>query len=165
MKRLPKQRLYRGLIKAGLIQPSDIALLDRRLTEHSRYQQLNVHFTENRGHRWANRLQSFARWLFQNREAIFRILGLVVMFADDGTPNLKDAEEFDREKELAKAKKRRQSRTKKQKYDIGAKVNDEVQPREADGEAVGGQEPDDVQSMGEAPLPHAEAFPRADRLQ
>jgi hypothetical protein len=97
MRRLPKARFFRGLLAAKMATERDIPLIRRKLADFRRYQSLNVEFTNNRGHRWANRLQSFANWLWENREAILRILGLVIMFADDGTPRVVDADELDEE--------------------------------------------------------------------
>lgn len=95
--------MFRGLLKAKMITPADIPLIERKLAEKDTYKRLNVHFTQKRGHRWAEKLQAFASWLWQNREAILQILGVVIMFADDGTPTLKDEKELDQET-LAKAR-------------------------------------------------------------
>lgn len=95
MRRLPKQRFYRALLKADMITEKDIPLLERKIKDYERYQKLNMHFTQERGFRWAEKLQAFARWLWEHREAILRILGLVLLFADDGTPTLKDEKELD----------------------------------------------------------------------
>ena len=127
MRRLPKQRLYRGLLKANMITEKDIPLIQRKLADFRKYQQLNVAFTENRGHRWANRLQAFARWLWENREAILRILGVVIMFADDGTPQLVDADELDA-KTLKEAKQKLAKRKPMKYTPHGEKVEDFTEP-------------------------------------
>lgn len=114
MRRLPKARLYRGLLKAKMITEKDIPLIQRKLADFKKYQQLNVAFTNNRGHRWANRLQSFARWLWENREVILQILGLVIMFAEDGTPRVVDADELDAE--TLKEAKQKLAKRKPMKY-------------------------------------------------
>jgi len=97
MRRLPKQRFYRGLMAAGMITPKDIPLIERKMAEQTNYKLLNMHYTDQRGQRWANRLQAFAKWLWANREAILKILGVVIMFAEDGTPTVRDANELDGE--------------------------------------------------------------------
>lgn len=123
MRRLPKARLYRGLLKAKMITEKDIPLIQRKLADFKKYQQLNVAFTNNRGHRWANRLQSFARWLWENREVILQILGLVIMFAEDGTPRVVDADELDAE--TLKEAKQKLAKRKPMKYTPhGEKVED-----------------------------------------
>jgi len=130
MRRLPKQRFYRGLLKANLITRADIPLIERKLKEKDRYQKLNVHFTENRGHRWAEKLQAFAKWLFNHREIILQILGLVIMFADDGRPMLRDADEVAKEEaEKAKAKPKRKRKPAKKTPD-GEPVEDFVNREE-----------------------------------
>lgn len=122
MRRLPKQRLYRGLLAAKMITQKDIPLLERKMAEANRYQQLNVRFTEKRGQRWANRLQSFARWLWENREAILQILGVVIMFAEDGTPTVKEESELS--PETVTEAKRNLSKRKPTKTPHGEKVED-----------------------------------------
>lgn len=114
MRALPKQRFYRGLMTAGLITKKDIPLIERKMREGNRYQQLNVHFTQNRGSRWASKLQAFAKWLYMHREVILQILGIVIMFADDGRPVLRCADEVAREEE-AKAKAKAKAKPKRKK--------------------------------------------------
>lgn len=110
-------------MKAGMITPSDIPLLERKLAEASNYQSLNVHFSQKRGGRWADKLQAFAAWLWQNREAILRILGLIILFAEDGTPTLKEVGELD-EATLQEAKQNLASRKPTKLTPHGEKVED-----------------------------------------
>lgn len=118
--------MYRGLLKAKMITPNDIPLLERKLAEKDSYKRLNMHFTQKRGHRWANRLQAFAAWLWQNREAILQILGLVIMFAEDGTPTLREEKELD--PETAKQAKYNLGRRAPTKTPDGEKVEDFTEP-------------------------------------
>lgn len=114
-------------MKANMATPKDIPLIERKLADFKRYQQLNVTFTNNRGHRWANRLQSFARWLWENREAILQILGLVIMFAEDGTPIVKEESELDPDT-LKQAKQNLAKRKPTKFTPHGEKVEDFTEP-------------------------------------
>jgi hypothetical protein len=106
-----------------MITPTDIPLLERKLADFKKYQLLNVEFTNKRGHRWANRLQSFARWLWENREIILQILGVVIMFAEDGTPIVVEEEKLD-EKTLKEAKQNLAKRKPTKYTPHGEKVED-----------------------------------------
>jgi hypothetical protein len=110
-----------------MITPKDIPLLERKLADFKKYQQLNVAFTNNRGHRWANRLQAFARWLWENREIILQILGVIIMFADDGTPIVVDESELDA-KTLKEAKQNLAKRKPTKYTPHGEKVEDFTEP-------------------------------------
>jgi hypothetical protein len=109
-------------MSAGMITAKDIPLIERKMGEKMNYKLLNAHFTEQRGQRWANRLQAFAKWLWANREAILQILGIVIMFAEDGTPTVKDANELDGE--TVKQARANLSQKKPMKTPHGEKVED-----------------------------------------
>lgn len=134
MRRLPKQRFLRGLLKSNMITEKDIPLIERKMADFKRYQQLNVAFTNARGHRWAGRLQAFANWLWENREIILQILGLVIMFADDGTPTVRDESELD--EETLKSAKQNLAKRKPTKFTpSGEKVEDFTsEPEKTDSE-------------------------------
>lgn len=134
MRRIPKQRLLRGLLRGGLIQKTDIPLIEERLKETRRYHNLNTFFSKQRGHRWSERLQNFIAWLWKHREAILQILGLVIMFADDGTPYA-EKEEVAKAKEAEKAKPKRKRRPKK--TPDGEKVEDFTESKDATSYDIG----------------------------
>lgn len=130
MRRLPKQRFFRGLMTAKMATPNDIDLIQRKMADANRYKLLNVMFTQKRGHRWAGRLQAFAKWLWENREAILQILGIVIMFAEDGTPIVKDEKDFTPE-ELKQVKQNLSKRIPTKLTPHGEKVEDFTEPSES----------------------------------
>lgn len=105
-KRLPRPTLLRGLIKRRIIgsDPATIALINSRLDDPATYRALNDYYSTNQGNRWVDRLKVWSDWLWKHREAIFRILGLVVLFAEDGTPTVKDANDKPEPRPKRKAK-------------------------------------------------------------
>lgn len=120
MRRLPKQRFYRGLLAAKMITPKDVPLIERKMAEAGRYQQLNVTYTAQRGQRWEGRLQAFAKWLWANRDAILQVLGIIIMFAEDGTPIVREEKDLDPDTlKLAK-----QNLVKRKHTPYGEKVED-----------------------------------------
>lgn len=98
-KRLPRPKLLRGLIKRNIIRHDDasVQLINSKLDDPVVYRQLNEYYSQNGGKRWVNRFKVWADWLFKNREAIFQILGLVIMFADDGSPVVRDVKDVEAE--------------------------------------------------------------------
>ncbi|MCP4897558.1 MAG: hypothetical protein GY906_11350 [bacterium] len=111
-KRIPRNRLLRGLIQSGVATKDDIPEIERRLRDFKTAQAVNRFYYKNRGVRVIERLKLLADWIWKHREGILEILGFVIMFAEDGRPMLRDkaeveAEELERvkkEKALAKRK-------------------------------------------------------------
>lgn len=93
-KRLPRPKLTRGLFKAGIIKNAkDMKLVDARLKDPVIARKMNDFYATNRGNRWIGRLRIWGQWLFKHREEIFQILGIVVLFLDDGSQVVMDAKE------------------------------------------------------------------------
>lgn len=114
---------------AKMMTEKDIDLINRKMANADNYKRLNLMFTQQRGHRWVNRLQTFAKWLWENREAILQILGLVIMFAEDGTPTVKDVKDFENDGEKLREIKQNLSKRKPTKLTPhGEKVEDFVDP-------------------------------------
>ncbi len=89
-RRVPRQKMYRAMLRGGLITQKDVPLLDRRMTDVARAKNLQNLFARNRGARFVDRLAALISWVMKHKSEIFRILGLVVLFAEDGTPYLVD---------------------------------------------------------------------------
>jgi hypothetical protein len=102
-KRLPRPNLLRGLVKRRIVgdDKATIALINSRLDNPVTYRALNDYYSTNQGNRWINRFKVWTDWLWKHREAIMRVLGLVIMFADDGSPVVKTIEEVEAEKAAA----------------------------------------------------------------
>lgn len=100
--RLPRPKLLRGLIKRRIVSgdAKTVALINSRLDDPATYRALNEYFTTNRGSKWVDRFKVWCDWLWLHKDAILRILGLVLMFTD-GEPTLKTIEDVEAE---AKAK-------------------------------------------------------------
>lgn len=81
-----------------------IALINKRLDDPTRFRALNDLYHTEKGDRWVDRLRAWGEWLWKHREAIMRILGLVIMFADDGSERIV-AEEDVPKKRKPRAKK------------------------------------------------------------
>ena len=106
MKRLPRQKLTRGLFKSGIIKdPKGIELINKRLKDPRIDRKMNAFYSVNRGNRWIGRLRVWGQWLFRHRDEIFQILGIVVMFMDDGREVVMDADEARKLKEERDEKK------------------------------------------------------------
>lgn len=113
MRRLRKQQMYRGMISAKMITKEDIAVLERQFMDINRAKELNKVYTINRGHRFVEKLKMFGKWLYTHREEIFRILGVVVMLMDDGTPKLMTVEDAEKLEASRKPKPKRKPKKKK----------------------------------------------------
>ena len=130
MKRIPKQKMYRGMMRAGLITKADLPKLESRLTDPTRAKKLQNLFAANRGARFVEKLAALAQWIFLHRETIMSILGFVVLFADNGTPRLVDKDEHEAklaeeaEKAEAERTRRRGKRKPAKKTPDGEKVED-----------------------------------------
>lgn len=119
-KRLPRPTLLRGLIKGRVIHADkkSLALINAKLDDPKVYRALNEYYSENQGNRWVTRFKVWVDWLYKHREAIMRILGLVIMFAEDGSPVVSTVEDAEKAKSVvSKAPQRAagQSRRKKSK--------------------------------------------------
>lgn len=113
------------MVRSGMLRVEDLPLVEERLADINRYREVNTHFTKARGHKWVNRLQSFIKWLWENQETILKILGIVIMFADDGTPYARKEEDVAAEKaEAEKKKKPRKKKPAPKKTPDGEKVID-----------------------------------------
>jgi len=89
-------------MRKGIIDSRDkegIALIERRLAEHGTYVTANKFYHENKGHKIVDRFRTWMLWVFKNRELIFQILGIAIMFLDDGTPRVVDARDKPEPKE------------------------------------------------------------------
>ncbi len=95
------------MVRSGMLRVEDLPLVEERLADINRYREVNTHFTKARGHKWVNRLQSFIKWLWENQETILKILGIVIMFADDGTPYARKEEDVAAEKKKKPRKKKK----------------------------------------------------------
>ena len=95
-KRIPRPTLLRGLIKRRMVSDDKptVALIHKCLDDEATYRALNDYYTTNRGYKWVGRFKTWSQWLWQHREAVFRILGIVVMFAEDGTPTVETVEAY-----------------------------------------------------------------------
>ena len=111
-KRLPRPNLLRGLIRRRIVgdDKATVALINAKLDNPTTYRALNDYYSTNQGSRWINRFKVWTDWLWKHREAILRIVGLVIMFADDGTPVLRDAAEVEAEKQKSKPKSKPKSK-------------------------------------------------------
>jgi len=127
MKRLPPARLYRGLLRAKLMEKSDLKTFEDRLKDPAVYRQVNEFYTSHKGHKWIGKVKMFADWLWKYREEILQILGFVIMFAEDGRPMLRDKAEVEAE-ELARVKKEKALAKRKEK---AAKERAEKEAEEA----------------------------------
>ena len=76
------------MAKRGII-PTDkasVKLIEGQLLKAKNRQQLDRFYTVKRGNRIIDRFKAFCDWLWLHRESILEILGIVIMFADDGQP-------------------------------------------------------------------------------
>lgn len=108
MRRLPKPRLIRAMIRKGMISRYDkegIKLIEQRLAEHDTYWAANRLYHERRGNKIVDRFRSWMMWVWKHREAIMQVLGIIIMFADDGTPVVQDAREKPEDKKDEKTTK------------------------------------------------------------
>ena len=92
-KRIKKTRLLRGMLHAGLITEKDVPLVEKKLNNYDIGMEVNRFYWEKKGWRVVERIKSLGRWIWENREMLMRILGIIVMFADDGTPTVRDADD------------------------------------------------------------------------
>lgn len=92
-KRIKKTRLLRGMLHAGLITEKDVPLVEKKLNNYDIGMEVNRFYWEKKGWRVVERIKSLGRWIWENREMLLRILGIIVMFADDGTPTVRDADD------------------------------------------------------------------------
>lgn len=95
-KRIKKTRFLKGMLNAGLITMKDVPEIERRLGDYKTGEAINRHYWKNNGWRVVEKIKNFGKWLWQHREEILRILGIIVMFADDGTPTIHDKDDWEK---------------------------------------------------------------------
>ena len=80
---LPKQRIYRALVKSGTCKPEHLKEIDRKLNYDREVQQEFLRFYRKRKGRLFTGLRSLVNWVIMHREEIMTILGIAVMFLDE----------------------------------------------------------------------------------
>lgn len=80
---LPKQRIYRALVKSGTYTPEQLKEVDRKLNYDKEVQKNFLRFWRKRKGRLFTGLRSLVNWIIMHREEIMTILGIAVMFLDE----------------------------------------------------------------------------------
>lgn len=98
MAAIPKRRMYRALNKAGLANPKQLEIINRKLGNDPRAQrEFQKLWREKQGHRFSNTLIAFAGWLVRHWAEIKIALGIVMLFLDEepeAKPEVKKEEEL-----------------------------------------------------------------------
>ena len=80
---LPKQRIYRAMVRSGVIHENQIPHVNRKLNYDRDTQKQFLHLWRSKKGRLYPGMRGLIKWMKLHQEAILQILGLIILLADE----------------------------------------------------------------------------------